>query len=89
MTYEQKLDAVRKMLLQDWDPIGVRDEPAAQDEYDAYLPAVLHLLQVRAPVDEVARCLTDITTLEMGLSDVEERDRAVAARLLALRLDRA
>jgi len=87
MTYEQKLDLVRKAILKNWDPIGVKDEPSAQDEYDAYLPAIVGLIEKRAPVNELARYLTDITTLEMGMVEAEARDRAVAERLLQLRLE--
>jgi hypothetical protein len=28
---------VRELFMRDWDPIGVRDAPEAQDEYDAYI----------------------------------------------------
>jgi hypothetical protein len=86
MTYEQKLGLVRKVLLNNWDPIGVKDERSAQDEYDAYLPGILRLVDERVPVDDLAKHLTDITTLKMGLVEVEERDRAVAERLLHLPL---
>ncbi len=37
-------DSIRQVLLHDWDPIGVADEPAAQDEYDAYVGGVYRLL---------------------------------------------
>ena len=28
---------IRRVLLNVWDPIGVKNEPNAQDEYDGYL----------------------------------------------------
>jgi hypothetical protein len=28
---------VREVLMREWDPIGVRDAPEAQDEYDSYV----------------------------------------------------
>jgi len=28
--------AIRNVLLGVWDPIGIKDEPNAQDEYDGY-----------------------------------------------------
>ena len=28
---------IRHVLLEVWDPIGIKDEPNAQDEYDAYM----------------------------------------------------
>jgi hypothetical protein len=87
MNYQEKLAAIRDVLLEKWDPIGVRDEAAAQDEYDQYLPAILILLRRRAPVTELARYLGDVTSKAMGLVEVAERDRAVAETLLRLRLD--
>ncbi len=30
--------AIRKILMEEWDPIGVSDIPEAQDEYDSYIP---------------------------------------------------
>ena len=41
---------IRRVLLQYWDPIGIRDEPNAQDEYDAYLGGIYELL-VRGATD--------------------------------------
>lgn len=86
MDYRGKLQSIRALLLAEWDPIGVRDEAAIQDEYDQYLPAILGLLERRAPIAEVAGYLTGVATTEMGLVDVEERDRAVAESLLRLPL---
>jgi len=35
-----------------WDPIGVRDAPNAQDEYDGYLGGAFELLMARASDSE-------------------------------------
>ena len=35
---------IRKILLRDWDPIGIRDEEYAQDEYDLYIDHIISLL---------------------------------------------
>lgn len=86
MKNQDRLDAIRTVLMESWDPIGVRDERAAQDEYDAYLPALLRLLEHRVSVADLAKHLSDIAVVEMGLVDVEQRDRATAERLLRLRL---
>ena len=32
--------AIREGVAEHWDPMGVADEPAAQDEYDAYVGGV-------------------------------------------------
>ena len=42
---------IRRVLLTVWDPIGVKDEPNAQDEYDGYLGEIYGLL-VRKATDQ-------------------------------------
>ena len=37
-------DAVGRILLKDWDPIGVNDVPEPQNEYDSYVPGLCGLL---------------------------------------------
>lgn len=86
MDNREKLQSIRALLLEQWDPVGVRNEPTAQDEYDRYLPALLGLLESRASSDDVARYLGDIVDLEMELVTVAERDKAVADALLQLHL---
>jgi len=77
---------IRKILLADWDPIGVSDIPEAADEYDAYADTVFSMLvNQNASVDDVAQYLFKVATERMGLSypQLEERcnkaARAVAA----------
>jgi hypothetical protein len=35
---------IRHVLLEVWDPIGIKDEPNAQDEYDGYIGKLYELL---------------------------------------------
>jgi hypothetical protein len=35
---------IRHVLLEVWNPIGIRDEPNAQDEYDGYVGLILYSL---------------------------------------------
>jgi hypothetical protein len=35
---------IRQVLLKIWDPIGIGDEPRAQDEYDSYIGGLYELL---------------------------------------------
>lgn len=37
--------AVRQILLKEWDPLGVGDVPAAEDEYDRIVPALVSMLE--------------------------------------------
>src|SRR5450631_2735052 len=60
--------AIRHVLMDVWDPIGVKHEPSAQDEYDGYLGGVYELLVSGAPDDSIEEHLLRIVTERMGLS---------------------
>jgi hypothetical protein len=44
---------VRRLLMEDWDPIGVEGIPEAADEYDSYVGVVGQMLRDGATPDEV------------------------------------
>ncbi len=48
---------IRQVLLEEWDPIGVADEPLAQDEYGAYLGGIFDLLERSQTEAEIANHL--------------------------------
>jgi hypothetical protein len=78
-------DAIRGLLLREWDPIGIADEPAARDEYDGYVHEI-HGMLIR---HEPRNCLVDhlrwIETEHMALFGNRRRTEAVADRLIGLR----
>jgi hypothetical protein len=76
--------AVCAMLLADWDPIGIRDEPKAQDEYDDYAPAIAQLLRSGADAERIAAHLVHIQTDEMCLPPDQARAQRAAEKLLSL-----
>lgn len=59
---------IRNVLLKVWDPIGIMDEPSAQDEYDSYLGGVFELLVRDASDDDIREHLQGIVTTQMGLA---------------------
>jgi hypothetical protein len=62
-------EAIRSVLLHDWDPIGVADVAEAQDEYDSYVGPVYRLL-VSDPSDEaLIDYLYKTETKTMGLTN--------------------
>ena len=72
LTQAQEIqDAIRQILLQDWDPIGVRDAPTAQDEYDGYVGGIYRLLASAASPEAVAKHLGAIETEQMGLEHTQ------------------
>lgn len=40
---------IRHILLEVWDPIGIKDKPNAQDEYDSYVGRLYELFVNGAP----------------------------------------
>jgi hypothetical protein len=58
---------IRHVLMDVWDPIGIKDEPNAQDEYDAHLGGVYKLLVSGAAHEDIADHLWQIATDRMGL----------------------
>ena len=83
--FRQYHEAIRNVLLREWDPIGVADEPAAQDEYDGYIPAIIGMLIRDEPRRRLFDRLRWIETEQMGLIGDRERTDAVAGRLIGLR----
>ena len=76
---------IGRVLLREWDPIGVRDEPAAEDEYEGYVYGAFRLLLDGAGEDAIARYLLAIERERMGMDGTPDGHRRAAARaLLAL-----
>jgi hypothetical protein len=56
---------IRRVLLDVWDPIGIRDEPNAQTEYDGYLGDVYELLVSGATDQQIIERLVYIVRERM------------------------
>lgn len=74
--------AIRKILHQDWDPIGCG---APEDEYDSYLWPVLRLLQDGASREDIADYLRTAARESMSCTVPEQRLSLVVDKLMALR----
>ena len=79
-----ELCAISRMLMKEWDPIGVADYPGAEDEYDHYVLPLYLALKDQRSLGEVAAQLTAIRTEQMGLQRNELSDRRVAELLIKL-----
>lgn len=77
-------DKVRDCLLNDWDPIGIREFPEAQDEYDAYVGGVCGLLRSGADAYKLRHHLAHTETVNMGLSQPCANLDDVVTKLLSL-----
>jgi hypothetical protein len=76
---------VRMALLYDWDPIGVKDIPEAQDEYDAYVSSICKMLRAGQSSAELCAHLRWIEVERIGLDGDESHTSRVAAKLVGLR----
>lgn len=77
--------AIREVLLREWDPIGVVDEPEAQDEHDVYFHEIHGMLIRHEPRHKLIDHLWWIETEHMGLFGNLTRTQAVADRLIETR----
>jgi hypothetical protein len=78
-------EAIHDILLREWDPIGVAEEPGAQDEYDGYIHKIHGLLIRHEPRDRLIDHLWWIETSHMALFGNRLHTEAIADRLLGLR----
>ena len=75
--------AIAAVLLKEWDPIGVRSNPEARDEYDHLVAGVYRLLVSGSTEHELAEHLSGLEA-RMGFSTPPSKLLPVARKLLAL-----
>lgn len=80
-----RISNIRRVLLTEWDPIGIRDEPLAQDEYDAYARRIATMLSSGASVSELMDYLTNAEKEMMGLVPDRSRAEIAAGKLCSLK----
>jgi hypothetical protein len=91
MTKEESRDvrsAIRRVFLEIWDPIGVSDEPNAQDEYDGYVGRAFELLTTGGSDKEIVEYLLWITG-RMGMDASKVSLQTVTAALRQIPIPRA
>lgn len=76
------MQAIRDVLMQRWDPIGVSDIPEAADEYDGYLGPVYRILAGTRSEEELVEFLFRAETRTMGLIPHSREVLHQVARLL-------
>ncbi len=79
---ERYLTAIKAALLKEWDPIGVKHFPEAQEEYDSYAPHVYTLITTRP--HELSDYLWRLETEHMGLTGNRQATERFAQRLLRI-----
>jgi hypothetical protein len=78
-------EAIRAVLLREWDPIGVSQFAEAQDEYDGYIHDIYAMLIRHEAKTKVFDHLWWIETEHIGLYGNRQKTEAIAERLCAIR----
>ncbi len=66
---QENREIVRQVLMDEWDPIGVKDIPEALDEYDTYVGRIyVMLMDEKASKQSMATYLYNVATNHMGIS---------------------
>lgn len=79
-------NAIQRVFLEVWDPIRIRDEPHAQDEYDGYIGRAFELLVAGATDQEIEEYLLGILDC-MGMDGSQSSHKDVIAALRAINLN--
>ncbi len=82
--WKAHVDAIRQLLLVDWDPIGGGGGHVPEDEYDGYIPVIYRMMQEGVGVKALASHLGQIESERMGIRPVRKRNLRVAEALMAL-----
>ena len=77
---------IRKVLLEEWDPIGIVDMGGPEDEYDAYIGPIFTALSKRSNQREVADLLRKIEMERMEYAS-ENSDHLLQVAQSLLRID--
>lgn len=77
---------IQRLLLEEWDPIGVSGIPEAADEYDRYAFQLYAMLQAptRPSVQEIGAYLGRVQTEWIGLDLTPDKNHRVARKIAGL-----
>lgn len=63
---------IRYSMLNIWDPIGIKDVPEAEDEYDGYVDGIFLILKSMCSREQLLDYLWSLETESMGLTGDRE-----------------
>ena len=79
------MDQVRRVLLDEWDPLSVGPNPNLADEYDDVLGKVMACLAPNPPADVIADLLEELERDYLCLPQPRREPCRAAASLASLR----
>jgi hypothetical protein len=77
---------IQSVLMQEWDPIGVRRVPEAADEYDSYLMPIYQILRERRTASDLLDYM-EWMLKHMGLAATRESLQPIAEKLMQINTD--
>jgi hypothetical protein len=81
-------DAIRKVFLRDWDPIGINAQSDLDDEYDMYIGRVFGIITTTRSEDALIDYLAWVEHERMGFqTPPREKLLPIAQKLLALNVE--
>lgn len=87
--YKRALDQINLILLEVWDPIGVKGDLESREEYTGYAPVVMRLLMEGASEEVICTHLADVETKHMGLNCTPAGRLVAGKELLGLGLNKS
>jgi hypothetical protein len=77
---------IREVLFEVWDPIGVKHEANAEDEYDCCVGPLFSLLTSGATDDQISEYLSSRAVEHMGVNPERETTRTTIVALRKITL---
>ena len=83
MNIHTKIKTVREILLHEWDPLNVGDNPNLADEYDSCVGTIIQLIDRKSDSKEIKQHLLQIEK-ELGVHIPDDQRMKAVSALLAL-----
>jgi hypothetical protein len=80
--FHARFPAIRRVLLDEWDPMAVRDDPDEQDAYDGYALAIYGLLARGATDEHLTEYLSDAAGIWMERDTISQDTLLTVIRAL-------
>ena len=78
----QLFNEIDRIIWEDWDPIGVNDNENCRDEYASYIPHLFSLVEQGADYKKIAKHLSDVEKITMGMLGNYEHCEEIAKKLI-------
>lgn len=83
LSKQRLINHIRSLLVHRWDPLGVRDDPAAHAAYDPCIPGIVGALAAHADPAQMAQHLAALAAARLGRPGDRDHALAIAHELLA------